>query len=232
MNANALVPRLLHVVRGSGDSRMKGNRSARSGVVLVAHVTEPERGDGMLVADQARAVVYHAIAAARRSNAAVVDTGHLLTGVIAAQDTLVRAVWQELGVDPRRLRDALAAAGASATRGRHGVAKRRSAVLAGRVPPPRPAAFSTGARRVLGDAFVLARAHGARRLRPAHLLLAIVAQREDGPARDLLATLDVDLAALVHAVCVRLGGTRSRRPAVTAAVPVSDPRRARPAPGR
>jgi ATP-dependent Clp protease ATP-binding subunit ClpA len=186
----------------------------------------------MLVADQARAVVYHAIAAARRSNAAVVDTGHLLTGVIAAQDALVRAVWQELGVDPRRLRDALASAGTSATRGRHGVAKRRSAVLAGRVPPPRPSAFSAGARRVLGDAFVLARAQGARRLHPGHLLLAIVAQRDDGPARDLLSTLDVDLAALVHAVCVRLAGARGRRAAVTPAVPVSDPRRARPVPGR
>jgi ATP-dependent Clp protease ATP-binding subunit ClpA len=188
----------------------------------------------MLVADQARAVVYHAIAAARRSNAAVVDTGHLLAGVIAARDTVVLAVWHELGVDPGRLRDALIAAGGHggtpAERRRRAPTSRRSAVLAGRMPGPHPAAFSAGARRVLGDALVLARAHGANRLRPGHLLLAIAAQREDDPARGLLSTLDVDLTALVHAVCVRLaGGTREGPAAVTPAVPASDPRPEHPA---
>lgn len=161
----------------------------------------------MLVAEQARVAVYHAIFEARRGNATVVDTGHLLAGVIAARDTVVRAVWRELGVDPGRLRDALVAGGrrgASTVRMRNVLTARRTAVVAGRTPPARPAAFSVGARRVLGDAFVLARVHHARRVGAGHLLLAIVAQRDDDAARGVLSALDIDVATLVHATCVRL----------------------------
>jgi hypothetical protein len=140
-------------------------------------------------------------------------------------------VWQELGVDHGRLRDAMTTAGAPAVPNRNASVRYRSAVLARRVPAPRPAAFSAAARRVLGDAFVLARAQRARRLRPGHLLLAIAAQRDDEPARGLLSMLGVEPTDLVHAVCVRLAGADGRT-TVSPAAPLPGPRQARPAPGR
>jgi ATP-dependent Clp protease ATP-binding subunit ClpA len=160
----------------------------------------------MLVAEQARVAVYHAVSEACLGRAPVVDTGHLLAGVIAVRDTVVRAVWQDLGVDPGHLRSALSAGAGSTVRMRHTLTSRRTAVLAGHAPATRPTAFSAGARRVLGDAFVLARAHRARRLGPGHLLLAIAAQHDDDPAIGLLSALDVDIPALARAVCVRLTG--------------------------
>jgi ATP-dependent Clp protease ATP-binding subunit ClpA len=151
----------------------------------------------VLVANQARVAVYHAIAAARRRHTAVVDTTDLLTGVIASRDVVVRMVWQELGVDPA----ALGAVVAMSMRAP--VPPRR------RVVALRPTAFSADARRVLRHAFMHARQHHARVLGAGHLLLAITAQDTDDGVRSLLSALDIDGMALARALCRRL--TASQR---------------------
>jgi ATP-dependent Clp protease ATP-binding subunit ClpA len=164
----------------------------------------------MLVANHARAVVYHAIGEARRRDKAVVDTGDLLMGLLASYDAVTRAVWREFGISAESLRDVLAA---QAHRGATPVATPLVAPTRGEVGmrddvvAQRPTAFSVGARQVLGRAFTHARAHGARRLGAAHLLLAITAQDDCDRARVLLSALDVDVAALAGAVCRRLSGS-------------------------
>lgn len=145
----------------------------------------------MLVANQARVAVYHAIAAAHRQHRSVVDTTDLLVGVIASHDVVIRMVWQELGVDP-------AALGALVAWVRTPIRTRRRTVAL------RPTAFSADARLVLRRAFIHAREHHARVLGASHLLLAITAQDTDHGVRNLLSALDVDSAALATAVCRRL----------------------------
>jgi ATP-dependent Clp protease ATP-binding subunit ClpA len=149
----------------------------------------------VLVANQARVAVYHAMAAARRRNRAVVDTADLLAGVIASHDMVVRMVWQELGVDPVAL-------GAVVTMSMRAPNPPRRRVVA-----LRPTAFSADARRVLRHAFMHAREHHARMLGASHLLLAIIAQDTDDGVRNLLSALDVDGVALARAVCRCLTGS-------------------------
>lgn len=150
----------------------------------------------MLVANQARIAVYHAIAAAHRRNNPVVETADLLAGVIASHDLVVRMVWQELGVDPAVL-------GAMVVGPvRTSIPTRR------RVVALRPTAFSADARRVLGRAFMHAREHHARMLGASHLLLAITAHDTDDSVRGLLSALDVDGVVLARALCRRLTDAR------------------------
>jgi ATP-dependent Clp protease ATP-binding subunit ClpA len=161
----------------------------------------------MLVANHARAAVCHAISEARRRNEAVVDTGDLLMGLLVSHDVVTRAVWRDLGITAESIRDVLAA---EARRGATPVLTPVHSGL-GRhdVVAQRPTSFSVEARQVLRHAFTHARAHRARRLGAAHLLLAITTQDDCDRARLLLSALDVDVVALAQAVRRQL--TRSRR---------------------
>lgn len=150
----------------------------------------------MLVGGHARAVVRHAIAETRRRNAGVVDTEDLLAGLIASHDAVVREVWRELGIVAVPVRGAAPAPA-------HGASALREEPV-----PRRPTLLSAEARRVLGRAFLHARAHGARRLGAGHLLLAIAAESPDDPARRALSELGVDVDALARAACRRLTGNR------------------------
>jgi ATP-dependent Clp protease ATP-binding subunit ClpA len=161
----------------------------------------------MLVANHARAAVYHAIAEARRGNRAVVDTGDLLMGLLVSPDVVTRAVWRELGITGQSVRDVLA------EEARRGVTPvltpaRGGAGMGDDVVAQRPTSFSVEARHVLRRAFTHAQAHRARRLGAAHLLLAIATQGDCDRALVLLSALDVDVVALAHAVCRQLTGSR------------------------
>jgi ATP-dependent Clp protease ATP-binding subunit ClpA len=161
----------------------------------------------MLVANHARAAVYHAISEARRRNKAVVDTGDLLMGLLVSHDVVTRAVWREFGIVAESLREVLAAKARSGATPVLAPA-RGGAGMRDDVVAQRPTCFSVEARQVLRGAFTLARAHGARRLGAAHLLLAITTQEDCDRARALLSALDVDAVALAHAVCQQLTGSR------------------------
>jgi ATP-dependent Clp protease ATP-binding subunit ClpA len=161
----------------------------------------------MLVANYARAAVCHAISEARRRNKAVVDTGDLLMGLLVSHDVVTRAVWRDLGIAAESIRDVIAA---EARRGATpGLTPVSSGLGRDDVVAQRPTSFSVEARQVLRRAFTLARAHRARRLGAAHLLLAITTQDDCDRARVLLSALDVDVVALAQAVRRQL--TRSRR---------------------
>lgn len=163
----------------------------------------------------ARAVVSAAVAEAQERGDRRVGTEHLLLGVLASTNALVRDVTQAGGMDLARARRALHEADADALTaiGIDGDVlppppsePTRTPATRWRGPRRRPShrPFTGGAKQTL-----VAALHEAAALRHSwigteHLLLALTAQTRPDPAAQLFAALDVDAPALRAAVERRL----------------------------
>jgi len=163
----------------------------------------------------ARAVVSAALAEARERGDRHVGTEHLLLGVLASPDPLVRDVTQAAGVDLVRARRALHDADADALTA-IGIdvdvlppppwAPAPTPTARWRRPRRRPShrPFTGGAKQTLEAALREAVALRHSWIGTEHLLLALTARTRPDPAAQLLAALDVDAPALRAAVERRL----------------------------
>ncbi|WP_329457654.1 Clp protease N-terminal domain-containing protein [Streptomyces sp. NBC_01497] len=138
-------------------------------------------------AGRARAVVTDALEEARRRGDRRIGTEHLLLGALRHQDeTAVAGLGLDAGAAREALKEmdlaALDAVGIDA----RGV--ERPAVPVSRKRTP----FTSAAKSVLAGASSEVRAQGARRITPAHLLLALLELRAPDPAAEALTHLGVD----------------------------------------
>ncbi|MCF3965114.1 Clp protease N-terminal domain-containing protein, partial [Streptomyces fuscigenes] len=142
-------------------------------------------------ADEARAVVTDALEEARLRGDRRIGTEHLLLAALRNQDGQAVA---GLGLDADAAREALRELDLEALDavGIDARGARRPAVPASRKRTP----FTSAAKGVLGDSLREVRAQGARRITPAHVLLALLGLREPDPAAEALTRLGVDRAAV------------------------------------
>ncbi|MBP0460673.1 Clp protease N-terminal domain-containing protein [Streptomyces montanisoli] len=142
-------------------------------------------------AGETRAAVSDALEEARLRGDRRIGTEHLLLGALSHQPAA--AAGTGLGVDAGAVRDALRELDTEALTA-VGVDAR------GVDRPPIPASrkrtpFTSSAKSVLGGALAEVRREGARRITPAHLLIALLETKEPDPAADVLTRLGVDRAA-------------------------------------
>lgn len=153
----------------------------------------PERFDR-----EASLALKAAVACARRQGALELGGEHLLVGITAVPSR-VASTLAELGVDARRLEDAV-------SRGEHdarllaglgidlaAVQRQLGDRLTIRWRTPRPR-FRTDAKQAIQASLEERRALGTRRIRTEHVLLGLL--RSSVAARELLLALDIDPVAL------------------------------------
>ncbi|WP_030908593.1 Clp protease N-terminal domain-containing protein [Streptomyces sp. NRRL F-5126] len=141
-------------------------------------------------AGETRAAVSDALEEARLRGDRRIGTEHLLLGALSQQGA---AAGTGLGVDAGAVREALRELDTEALAA-VGVDAR------GADRPPIPSSrkhtpFTSSAKSVLSGALAEVRSQGARRITPAHLLLALLETKEPDPAADVLTRLGVDRAA-------------------------------------
>lgn len=147
----------------------------------------------------ARGVVMAAVGEAERRGDRHVGTEHLLLGLIASPDLITCATAADHSLELHRARrtlddadsEALSAVGINVDEipGDDGRVARRTRRL-----PRSP--LTDGAKHTLEAALREALAHRDRHIRPAHVLLALCAQRQPDPGLSLLASLGVAPAAV------------------------------------
>ncbi|WP_406045391.1 hypothetical protein OG799_13500 [Micromonospora sp. NBC_00898] len=139
----------------------------------------------------ARTAVTAALEEARHRGDRRLGTEHLLLGVLHARELDPLG---ELGLDLPRARAALAALDVAALAAIgidvHGVERAPTPLSAKRTP------FTSAARTALRRAVGVTREQGSRRIRPAHLLLAILECAPPDPAAEVVQELGVDPAVV------------------------------------
>lgn len=140
--------------------------------------------------DARRAVMSAAQDEARRRGDRRIGTDHLLLALLRDSESVpVRTLGVDLAAARAAAdaldRAALASIGIDVSEGG------RTAP----VPPTGRAPLTSGARAILGRSIEEARRANSRRIRPRHMLLALLTRQRPDPAADLLDALGVDRAA-------------------------------------